>query len=137
MVSEARKYEIKLVLSFVNNYENFGGKKQYVEWARNQGQSITSDDDFFTNSLVKQYYKNHVKVKSYSLIITLVFSFKYILYLLSCNICCLHHHVVLLICLLVRDSIEYIITCFLAKEKSCMINIFRLYLLRYINKPHD
>ncbi|PON93416.1 1,4-alpha-glucan-branching enzyme [Trema orientale] len=61
VVSEARKYGIKLVLSFVNNYENFGGKKQYVEWARNQGQSISSDDDFFSNSLVKQYYKNHIK----------------------------------------------------------------------------
>uniref|UniRef100_A0A803NN49 mannan endo-1,4-beta-mannosidase n=1 Tax=Cannabis sativa TaxID=3483 RepID=A0A803NN49_CANSA len=61
VVSEARKNGIKLVLSFVNNYEDFGGKKQYVEWARNQGQSITSDDDFFTNSLVKQYYKNHIK----------------------------------------------------------------------------
>nr|AGG82699.1 endo-1,4-beta-mannosidase [Morus alba var. multicaulis] len=61
VVSEARKYGIKLVLSFVNNYENFGGKKQYVEWARNQGQSISSDDDFFSNPVVKQFYKNHIK----------------------------------------------------------------------------
>ena len=62
VVSEARKYGIKLILSFVNNYNNFGGKKQYVDWARNEGQSVSSEDDFFTNSLVKQYYKNHIKV---------------------------------------------------------------------------
>ncbi|GLT41082.1 hypothetical protein SLA2020_151720 [Shorea laevis] len=61
VISEAKKYGIKLILSFVNNYDQFGGKKQYVNWARNQGQSISSDDDFFTNSLVKEYYKNHIK----------------------------------------------------------------------------
>ncbi|KAL5558004.1 hypothetical protein UlMin_034215 [Ulmus minor] len=59
-VSEASKNGIKLVLSFVNNYENFGGKKQYVDWAKNQGQSISSEDDFFSNSVVKQFYKNHI-----------------------------------------------------------------------------
>ncbi|KAL4296799.1 hypothetical protein GQ457_12G031130 [Hibiscus cannabinus] len=61
VVSEAKRYGIKLVLSFVNNYDQYGGKKQYVNWARNQGQSISSDDDFFTNSVVKEYYKNHIK----------------------------------------------------------------------------
>ncbi|XP_015933855.1 mannan endo-1,4-beta-mannosidase 7 [Arachis duranensis] len=62
VIAEAGKYGIKLVLSLVDNYENFGGKKQYVEWARNEGgQSIFSEDDFFTNSVVKGYYKNHIK----------------------------------------------------------------------------
>lgn len=51
-----------MVLSLVNNYENMGGKKQYVEWAKSQGQSINSEDDFFTNPVVKGYYKNHIKV---------------------------------------------------------------------------
>jgi len=60
-ISEAGKHGIKLVLSLVNNYENYGGKKQYVEWARNQGQSVSSDDDFYTNPLVKGFYKNHIK----------------------------------------------------------------------------
>ncbi|CAL0327020.1 unnamed protein product [Lupinus luteus] len=61
-IAEARKYGIKLVLSLVNNYESLGGKKQYVDWARSQGQySINSEDDFFTNSVVKGYYKNHIK----------------------------------------------------------------------------
>nr|ACN78662.1 endo-beta-mannanase [Actinidia arguta] len=61
VVAEARRYGIKLVLSLVNNYESFGGKKQYVNWARSQGQYLSSDDDFFRNPLVKGYYKNHVK----------------------------------------------------------------------------
>ncbi|XP_071705496.1 mannan endo-1,4-beta-mannosidase 7 [Rutidosis leptorrhynchoides] len=61
VVAEARSFGIKLILSFVNNYENLGGKKQYVNWARSQGQYSNSDDDFFRNPVVKRYYKNHVK----------------------------------------------------------------------------
>ncbi|XP_010254774.1 PREDICTED: mannan endo-1,4-beta-mannosidase 7-like [Nelumbo nucifera] len=61
VISEARRYGIKLILSLANNYESFGGKKQYVNWARNQGQYLTSDDDFFRNPVVKGYYKNHIK----------------------------------------------------------------------------
>lgn len=61
VVAEARRFGIKLVLSLVNNYENLGGKKQYVNWARNQGQYLTSDDDFFRNPVAKGFYKNHVK----------------------------------------------------------------------------
>ncbi|KAK9164189.1 hypothetical protein Syun_005091 [Stephania yunnanensis] len=60
VVSEARKYGIKLILSLVNNYENLGGKKQYVEWGRNHGQYLSSEDAFFTNPVVKGFYKNHV-----------------------------------------------------------------------------
>jgi hypothetical protein len=61
------------VLSLVDNYENYGGKKQYVEWARSQGQSITSEDDFFTNSLVKGFFKNHIKVRLFFLIFIFTF----------------------------------------------------------------
>ncbi|KAL1354858.1 hypothetical protein HN51_006913 [Arachis hypogaea] len=61
VIYEARKYGIKLILSLVNNYESFGGKKQYVNWARSKGQYLTSDDDFFRSPLVKGYYANHVK----------------------------------------------------------------------------
>ncbi|KNA12536.1 hypothetical protein SOVF_125020 [Spinacia oleracea] len=61
VVSEAKKYGIKLVLSLVNNYDDYGGKKQYVEWAKSKGQSLSSEDDFFTNPLVKGFFKNHIK----------------------------------------------------------------------------
>uniref|UniRef100_A0A0E0JM17 mannan endo-1,4-beta-mannosidase n=1 Tax=Oryza punctata TaxID=4537 RepID=A0A0E0JM17_ORYPU len=61
VLSEARKYGIKVILSLVDNYDSFGGRKQYVNWARAQGQGIGSDDEFFTNPVVKGFYKNHVK----------------------------------------------------------------------------
>ncbi|XP_059279079.1 mannan endo-1,4-beta-mannosidase 7-like [Lycium ferocissimum] len=60
-ISEAEKNGIKLILSLVNNYNDFGGKKQYVDWANTQGQSLTSEDDFFKNAAVKSYFKNHIK----------------------------------------------------------------------------
>ncbi|GAU23890.1 hypothetical protein TSUD_35600 [Trifolium subterraneum] len=61
VIAEARKYGVQLILSLVNNWENLGGKKKYVQWARERGQNVKNDDDFFTNSVVKQYYKNYVK----------------------------------------------------------------------------
>ncbi|KAK6792945.1 hypothetical protein RDI58_012026 [Solanum bulbocastanum] len=60
-IHEAGKNGIKLILSLVNNYNDFGGKNQYVNWAKSQGQSLTSEDDFYTNSVVKGYFKNHIK----------------------------------------------------------------------------
>jgi len=62
VVTEARKYGVYLILTLVNNWDDYGGKKQYVQWARDQaGQSLNNDDDFFTNPVVKGYFKNHVK----------------------------------------------------------------------------
>ncbi|KAJ3700248.1 hypothetical protein LUZ61_003953 [Rhynchospora tenuis] len=61
VISEAKKHGIYLILSLVNNWEDFGGKKQYVQWARDKGHYLNSDDDFFTDEVVKQYYKNHIK----------------------------------------------------------------------------
>ncbi|XP_049410365.1 mannan endo-1,4-beta-mannosidase 5-like [Solanum stenotomum] len=62
VISEARKYGIRLILSFVNNYKDFGGRSQYAQWAKNAGiQNINSEDDFYTHPALKDYYKNHVK----------------------------------------------------------------------------
>ncbi|KAL0903246.1 hypothetical protein M5K25_027607 [Dendrobium thyrsiflorum] len=61
VISEAKKNGVLLILSLVNNHEDFGGKKQYVQWAREKGQPISSPDDFFTDDLVKRFYKHHVK----------------------------------------------------------------------------
>ncbi|KAG7535792.1 Glycoside hydrolase family 5 [Arabidopsis thaliana x Arabidopsis arenosa] len=60
-LAEARRHGIKIILSFANNYESFGGRKQYVDWARSRGRPVSSEDDFFTDSLVKDFYKNHIK----------------------------------------------------------------------------
>lgn len=62
MVSEAKKYKIRLVLSLVNNWEAYGGKSQYVKWGKAAGLNLTSDDDFFSHPTIKNYYKSHVNV---------------------------------------------------------------------------
>ncbi|CAA7056210.1 unnamed protein product [Microthlaspi erraticum] len=56
VVFEAGRYKIKLIISLVNNFEDYGGKRKYVEWA-----GLSEPDEFYTNSGVKQFYKNHVK----------------------------------------------------------------------------
>ncbi|KDP28371.1 hypothetical protein JCGZ_14142 [Jatropha curcas] len=61
VISEAGKHGMYVILSLVNNFKEYGGKAQYVEWARQRGQQLSSDDDFYTNPTVKAYYKNHIK----------------------------------------------------------------------------
>ncbi|KAJ3676505.1 hypothetical protein LUZ60_003917 [Juncus effusus] len=61
VVNEARKYKIRLILSLANNWEGYGGKKQYVNWGKDAGLNLTSDDDFFTDPTIKGYFKNQIK----------------------------------------------------------------------------
>ncbi|KAF8730285.1 hypothetical protein HU200_017269 [Digitaria exilis] len=61
VIAEAKKDGVHLILSLVNNWDAYGGKKQYVQWARDEGHYLNSDDDFFTSSVTKGFYKNHVK----------------------------------------------------------------------------
>ncbi|XP_020085997.1 mannan endo-1,4-beta-mannosidase 6-like [Ananas comosus] len=61
VVSEAKKYKIRLVLSLTNNWEGYGGKAQYVKWGKEAGLNLTSDDDFFSDPTVKGYYQAHIK----------------------------------------------------------------------------
>lgn len=63
VLSEAKKHGVHLILTFVNNWEGFGGKRQYVQWARDQGHYVNNEDDFFSNSVIKGYYKNHIRVQ--------------------------------------------------------------------------
>lgn len=62
VVSEAKKYNIRLILSLVNNWEAYGGKSQYVKWGKSAGLNFTSDDDFFSHPTLRNYYKSHVQV---------------------------------------------------------------------------
>ncbi|KAG4916749.1 hypothetical protein JHK87_054306 [Glycine soja] len=61
VVSEAGKYGVRLILSLVNNWKDFGGKNQYVQWVKEHGQYVNSEDDFFSHPIAKQHYKNHIK----------------------------------------------------------------------------
>ncbi|KAE8704462.1 Mannan endo-1,4-beta-mannosidase 6 [Hibiscus syriacus] len=61
VVSEAKKYKIRLILSLVNNWDAYGGKAQYVKWGKASGLNVTSDDEFFLHPTLRSYYKAHVK----------------------------------------------------------------------------
>lgn len=62
VISEAKKFNLRLILSLVNNWEAYGGKSQYVKWGKAAGLNLTSDDDFFSHPTLKTYYKAHLKV---------------------------------------------------------------------------
>lgn len=65
VISEAKKYRIRLILSLVNNWESYGGKAQYVKWGNAAaGLNLTSDDEFFSHPTLRGYYKDHVKASS-------------------------------------------------------------------------
>lgn len=64
VVSEAKKYNIRLILSLVNNWNDYGGKPQYAKWGKEAGLNLGDDDDFFSDATLKTYYKNHTKVSS-------------------------------------------------------------------------
>ncbi|KAK8575468.1 hypothetical protein V6N12_063140 [Hibiscus sabdariffa] len=64
VIVEARKHGIRLILSLVNNLNNFGGKAQYVRWAQEAGNNVSSsssNDSFFSDPMIKDYYKAYVK----------------------------------------------------------------------------
>ncbi|CAL5420450.1 unnamed protein product [Camellia sinensis] len=61
VVSEAKKYKVRLILSLTNNWDAYGGKAQYVKWGKAAGLNLTSDDDFFSHPTLRGYYKAHVK----------------------------------------------------------------------------
>lgn len=62
-MSEAKKNGIRLILSFVNNWPNFGGRAQYASWAKEFARNANaSADDFYTDDTMRQWYRNHVQV---------------------------------------------------------------------------
>lgn len=61
-MSEARRHNMRLTLSFCNNWADYGGKAQYVRWGKEAGLDLSSDDDFFSDPTLKSYYKAFVEV---------------------------------------------------------------------------
>ncbi len=83
---KAREHSIRLIIPFVNNWEDYGGMNQYVCWYAGEkmekvnssikGQKIVygvggrsyrvkftdiiTHDDFYKNSVIKEWYKNYV-----------------------------------------------------------------------------
>uniref|UniRef100_A0A1D1XIE5 mannan endo-1,4-beta-mannosidase n=1 Tax=Anthurium amnicola TaxID=1678845 RepID=A0A1D1XIE5_9ARAE len=62
VIYEARRNHIRLILCLVNNLDAFGGKAQYVRWAKAAGANLTSlTDPFFSHPLIKSYYKGYIE----------------------------------------------------------------------------
>jgi hypothetical protein len=55
VIYKAGQMGVKLVIPFVNNWDDFGGMNQYVQWF-----SAGSHDAFYTNAQIKQAYKNYI-----------------------------------------------------------------------------
>ncbi|XP_059065096.1 mannan endo-1,4-beta-mannosidase 6 isoform X2 [Cryptomeria japonica] len=61
VIREAEKNKIRLILSLVNNWDDYGGKAQYVRWGRNAGLKLHSDCAFFWDPTIRSYFKAHIK----------------------------------------------------------------------------
>eukprot|EP01018_Ginkgo_biloba_P010213 Gb_33018 [translate_table: standard] len=62
VIVQARRHGIRLIFSLVNNLDAYGGKGQYVQWARDAGMDVgSSNDSFFFHPTIRDYYKNYVK----------------------------------------------------------------------------
>nr|AAV44080.1 hypothetical protein [Oryza sativa Japonica Group]AAV44120.1 hypothetical protein [Oryza sativa Japonica Group] len=59
VVSEARKHKIRLILPLINNWDDYGGKAQYVRWAQAAAAGAGADA-FFSDETVRGYFKSHV-----------------------------------------------------------------------------
>jgi mannan endo-1,4-beta-mannosidase len=66
VIAEAARHGVRLLLTLVNNLPEYGGKSRYVQWAREAGLDLSplTDDHFYTNPTIREYYKAHVKVSS-------------------------------------------------------------------------
>ena len=56
IVYKAGQLNLKLILPFVNNYDQFGGMDQYVRWAGGQ-----YHDQFYTDPQIRKWYKQWIK----------------------------------------------------------------------------
>ncbi|GMH40074.1 hypothetical protein BSKO_07978 [Bryopsis sp. KO-2023] len=56
-LDEARKHDIRVILSFTDNWPKAGGADEYVKWSPSAG----SHPDFFTDEGAKNLYKEHVR----------------------------------------------------------------------------
>lgn len=57
---QAEKHGIKLLITFTNYWDAFGGMGQYVKWAQELGITGLKKDDFYTNETLKGWYKDYV-----------------------------------------------------------------------------
>ena len=56
VIYKAGQLNLKLIIPFVNNYDQFGGMDQYVRWAGGQ-----YHDQFYTDANIRKWYKQWIK----------------------------------------------------------------------------
>lgn len=54
-VAEARRRGLRVILTLVNNWRDYGGLPRYAEWAGRAG-----GDEFFTDSVMQGYWRDYV-----------------------------------------------------------------------------
>jgi mannan endo-1,4-beta-mannosidase len=71
IIKEASERGLKVIIPFVNNWKEYGGMCQYVQWCgvpnasmcnpdANSGPSAVAHDSFYTNNCTKQAYKDYI-----------------------------------------------------------------------------
>lgn len=69
IIKQAEEHDMKLVITFTNYWEAFGGMGQYIKWYQmSQGKSVGNSKvdekdtcDFYTNETIKGWYKDYIK----------------------------------------------------------------------------
>jgi mannan endo-1,4-beta-mannosidase len=56
VLEKARQNGLKVILTLVNNWDDYGGMNQYVEWSA----TASSHDDFYTDPDCRQWYKDYI-----------------------------------------------------------------------------
>lgn len=60
-IEKAKEEGIRLVIVLINNWADFGGMPQYIEWVKSETGNLTLlHDDFYTNERCQQIYKDYV-----------------------------------------------------------------------------
>lgn len=60
-IAKAEKEDVKLLITFTNYWDAFGGMGQYVKWAKEAGiSSNLTKEDFYTNETLKGWYKAYI-----------------------------------------------------------------------------
>lgn len=62
VVTEAKKRNIRLILTLVNNWPDYGGIARYVQWYQAQCNCQANHNDFYTNETMKGWYKDYVRM---------------------------------------------------------------------------
>jgi len=59
VIKSAKEHGIYLMLTLVNNWTNYGGAKQYVDWSPTAEKK--EHDEFFSDKNARKYFKAHIK----------------------------------------------------------------------------